>query len=98
MRRYESVLVPGGEIHFKTDNRKLFEYSLVSMSAYGMTLLDVALDLHADMPEENIMTEYEEKFSKKANRYTGWNQNLLRYNRYCFVNSSNTYRHKVAEM
>jgi len=66
LRRYEAILVPGGEIHFKTDNRKLFEYSLVSMSAYGMKLLDVALDLHADMPEDNIMTEYEEKFSKKG--------------------------------
>ena len=63
---YESVLVPGGEIHFKTDNRNLFEYSLVSMSAYGMRLKEVSLDLHAEMPEDNIMTEYEEKFSAKG--------------------------------
>lgn len=63
---YESVLPENGEIHFKTDNRGLFEYSLVSMSEYGMLLKDVSLDLHANEPEWNIMTEYEEKFSKKG--------------------------------
>ena len=63
---YESVLKPGGEIHFKTDNRLLFEYSLVSMSMYGMRLNDVSLDLHDEKREDNIMTEYEEKFSSKG--------------------------------
>ncbi|MCT6925077.1 tRNA (guanosine(46)-N7)-methyltransferase TrmB [Metasolibacillus sp.] len=63
---YESVLIDQGEIHFKTDNRGLFEYSLVSMNAYGMALNYVSLDLHANMPEDNVMTEYEEKFSAKG--------------------------------
>lgn len=63
---YESVLMDQGEIHFKTDNRGLFEYSLVSMNAYGMALNYVSLDLHANMPEDNVMTEYEEKFSAKG--------------------------------
>ncbi|MCM3757511.1 tRNA (guanosine(46)-N7)-methyltransferase TrmB [Sporosarcina aquimarina] len=63
---YQSVLPNDGEIHFKTDNRGLFEYSLVAMSEYGMRLLDVSLDLHAEMPEDNVMTEYEEKFSAKG--------------------------------
>ncbi|CAM3150420.1 tRNA (guanosine(46)-N7)-methyltransferase TrmB [Filibacter tadaridae] len=63
---YETVLIPGGEVHFKTDNRLLFEYSLVSMSDYGMKLRYVSLDLHVEMPEDNIMTEYEEKFSAKG--------------------------------
>ncbi|WP_342505476.1 tRNA (guanosine(46)-N7)-methyltransferase TrmB [Sporosarcina sp. FSL K6-2383] len=66
LKLYESVLIPEGEIHFKTDNRGLFEYSLVSMSDYGMKLRFVSLDLHAEMPEDNIMTEYEEKFSAKG--------------------------------
>ena len=55
-----------GEIHFKTDNRGLFEYSLVSFSQYGMTLKGVWLDLHASDFEGNIMTEYEKKFSSKG--------------------------------
>ncbi len=66
LKLYETVLIPGGEIHFKTDNRSLFEYSLVSLSDYGMNLRYVSLDLHAEMPEDNIMTEYEEKFSAKG--------------------------------
>lgn len=63
LKLYESILPANGEIHFKTDNRGLFEYSLKSISEYGMLLTDVSLDLHAEEPEWNIMTEYEEKFS-----------------------------------
>lgn len=66
LKLYESILVDNGEIHFKTDNRGLFEYSLISMSEYGMLLKYVSLDLHANMPDDNIMTEYEEKFSAKG--------------------------------
>lgn len=66
LKLYESILVDYGEIHFKTDNRILFEYSLTSMSEYGMLLKYVSLDLHANMPEDNIMTEYEQKFSAKG--------------------------------
>ncbi|ETT82652.1 tRNA (guanosine(46)-N7)-methyltransferase TrmB [Viridibacillus sp. FSL R5-0477] len=63
---YENILPDFGEVHFKTDNRGLFEYSLVSMSQYGMKLVYVSLDLHKEMLEDNIMTEYEEKFSAKG--------------------------------
>ena len=66
LKLYESILIDNGEIHFKTDNRGLFEYSLVSMNHYGMRLNYVSLDLHVEMPEDNIMTEYEEKFSAKG--------------------------------
>ena len=48
LETYETILVPGGEIHFKTDNRGLFEYSPVSFSTYGMQLKEVSLDLHQD--------------------------------------------------
>ncbi len=66
LKLYESVLIDNGEVHFKTDNRGLFEFSLVSMSHYGMKLNYVSLDLHQEMPEDNVMTEYEEKFSSKG--------------------------------
>ena len=65
---YESVLGNQGEIHFKTDNQGLFEYSLRSFSEYGMLLKYVSLDLHNSDYEGNIMTEYEEKFSNRGNR------------------------------
>lgn len=65
---YEDILPENGEIHFKTDNQGLFEYSLRSISQYGMLLTYVSLDLHNSEFEGNIMTEYEEKFSQKGNR------------------------------
>ena len=63
---YESILIDNGEVHFKTDNRGLFEYSLVSMNHYGMKLNYVSLDLHVNEPADNVKTEYEEKFSAKG--------------------------------
>lgn len=66
LKIYEDILPDNGEVHFKTDNRGLFEFSLVSMDEYGMKLNYVSLDLHAEMPENNVMTEYEEKFSAKG--------------------------------
>lgn len=68
MDSYQSVLIDKGEVHFKTDNQGLFEYSLKSFSEYGMLLKYVSLDLHNSDYEGNIMTEYEEKFSNRGNR------------------------------
>ena len=59
---YKKVLKNDGIVEFKTDNRLLFEYSLVSMQNFGMTFLEVYLDLHkTDI--FNVETEYEKKFS-----------------------------------
>ncbi|AIF43159.1 tRNA (guanosine(46)-N7)-methyltransferase TrmB [Virgibacillus sp. SK37] len=66
LEQYEKVLHPGGGIVFKTDNKGLFEYSLVGFSQYGMKLNEVLLDLHAHEDPTNIMTEYEERFSAKG--------------------------------
>lgn len=63
---YQQILPENGEIHFKTDNRGLFEYSLVSFSQYGMKLKGVWLDLHASNFEDNVLTEYEQKFANKG--------------------------------
>ncbi|KPG71502.1 MULTISPECIES: tRNA (guanosine(46)-N7)-methyltransferase TrmB [unclassified Enterococcus] len=64
----EQIIRPNGEIHFKTDNQGLFEYSLASFSQYGMILKQVWLDLHTSTYEGNIMTEYEEKFANRGQR------------------------------
>ena len=61
---YEQLAIP--EMHFKTDNRPLFEFSIESLSAQGWLIKNVSLDLHASNMEDNIMTEYEEKFSSKG--------------------------------
>lgn len=63
LEKYENIFKAGKIIEMRTDNRDLFQYSLVSFSEFGYTLEDVSLDLHTDnMPE--ITTEYEDKFSK----------------------------------
>lgn len=64
LSRYRHIMDPAGTLAFKTDNRLLFEYSLVSLTDFGMQLMDVALDLHARAELDwNVQTEYEQKFS-----------------------------------
>lgn len=60
---YRKVLSPEGEIHFKTDNMKLFEFSLESFSQNGFKMKNISLDLHNSAFEGNVMTEYEQRFS-----------------------------------
>ena len=63
LEKYEDIFKGKRIIEMRTDNRDLFQYSLVSFSEFGYTLENVSLDLHSDnMPE--ITTEYEDKFSK----------------------------------
>jgi len=61
---YRQLGIP--ELHFKTDNRPLFEFSIESFSQEGWLIKNISLDLHKDDIKDNIMTEYEEKFSSKG--------------------------------
>lgn len=61
---YDSLMLPGAEIHMKTDDRGLFEFSVEELSEYGFTLKNVTLDLHNSGFEGNIMTEYETRFTE----------------------------------
>ena len=63
---WQKLLKENGEIHFKTDNKNLFEFSLNSFSDYGMRLRNITFDLHNSDFEGNIMTEYEQLFSQKG--------------------------------
>lgn len=63
LEQYQRIMKSSGEIVMKTDNRGLFEYSLVSFSAFGLKLEEVNIDLHDLQDPLNVMTEYEEKFS-----------------------------------
>ena len=61
---YRALFGEKGEIFFKTDNRSLFEFSLEEFSADKWLLSHISLDLHhSPYAAENIMTEYEERFS-----------------------------------
>jgi len=60
---YKKLLVPGGRIIQKTDNRDLFEYSLEEYEAAGFNITFATDDLHASSrAADNITTEYEENF------------------------------------
>lgn len=61
LRLYRRVLNPGGQIHFKTDNVPLFEFSVEEFPQFGFTLSEVTRDLHGNGPV-GVMTDYEEKF------------------------------------
>ena len=69
LEHYKHILRKGGRIEFKTDNRGLFEYSLETIPASGFEITDLSFDLHKDekLMKDNIMTEYEAKFSAKGN-------------------------------
>ena len=65
---YKQLLKENSIVEFKTDNRRLFEFSLISMNTYGMKFENLNLDVHDDEPETNIRTEYEEKFSQRGHK------------------------------
>jgi len=66
LEKYDSLFLHDAYIIQKTDNQGLFEYSLCSLSQYGYQFTEISLDLHHSMIEENVRTEYEEKFSRKG--------------------------------
>ena len=61
LRGYRRVLKEGGQIHFKTDNHDLFEWSLFQFPKVGFALSQVTRDLH-EHGVQGVMTDYEEKF------------------------------------
>lgn len=66
---YRYVLKHGGEIHMKTDNDDLFEYSLEQLECDNWDLIMVTRDLHnSEYNEGNVMTEYEERFAQEGRR------------------------------
>ena len=62
LEKYDKIFKGEKNIIMKTDNRKLFEYSLKSLTDYGYKIEEISLDLHSDDYKDNIMTEYERKF------------------------------------
>jgi tRNA (guanine-N7-)-methyltransferase len=69
---YRKVLKEGGEIHMKTDNDDLFEYSLQELQNDNWDIVMSTRDLHnSPYLEDNVMTEYEQRFvqqGKKINK------------------------------
>lgn len=66
LKKYDKILKTK-KIIMKTDNRKLFEYSVISLTNYGYQIDELSLDLHNDDIKDNVETEYEKKFVSLGN-------------------------------
>lgn len=64
LNKYDVIFKDNGIIEMKTDNEDLFTYSLVSLNNNGYLIKEISFDLHHSNISNNIMTEYEKKFSK----------------------------------
>lgn len=63
---YKKLLKPGGFIKMKTDNEGLFNFSLEEFTDSGFILSEVTTDLHSTDIENEVMTEYETRFSEQG--------------------------------
>jgi len=67
LAKYGEILNERGEIHFKTDSRSLFEFSLNSFADMEIHLRNISLDLHKDgLRDDLVLTEYESKFVERG--------------------------------
>lgn len=67
LKLYERLMIPKGELHFKTDNIGLFDFSIDELKENGWNITMITRDLHnSSHAQGNVMTEYEEKFSKRG--------------------------------
>ncbi|OAA93794.1 tRNA (guanosine(46)-N7)-methyltransferase TrmB [Clostridium coskatii] len=63
LNRYRKFLKLGSEIWFKTDDRELFEESQEYFKENDFEIKYLTYDLHSSDFAENVVTEYEEKFT-----------------------------------
>ncbi len=72
LEKYRKLLKEHGELHFKTDNRPLFDFSLEQFELAKLKVNALTFDLHhSQYVKDNVTTEYERKFSgfgEKINR------------------------------
>ena len=61
LERYDNIFKNKGHIIQKTDNRKLFEFSIKSFTDYNYKIKNISLNLHED-GIDNVETEYEKRF------------------------------------
>lgn len=62
LKKYDAIFKEDKFIQMKTDNRHLFEYSLMSLVQYGYKIDELSLDLYEEDLTDNVPTEYETKF------------------------------------
>lgn len=66
LEKYSKIFKDKKRIIMKTDNRKLFEYSIMMFNEFHYHISKISLNLYEDDIEDNIPTEYEVKFSSRG--------------------------------
>ncbi|UUM20663.1 tRNA (guanosine(46)-N7)-methyltransferase TrmB [Mycoplasma sp. 2045] len=62
--QYKQLLSEKGCLYFKTDNDKLFEFTVESLNENNWNIIDMTTDLHSSKYNEtNVQTGYEQKWS-----------------------------------
>ncbi|OCN03715.1 tRNA (guanosine(46)-N7)-methyltransferase TrmB [Erysipelotrichaceae bacterium MTC7] len=67
--KYHQILSDDGQIIMKTDNRKLFEYSIIEFQNFGFVLEEIFLDFRSEEHDEDVISEYERKFMEEGPIY-----------------------------
>lgn len=66
LSKYDKIFVKDKSIIMKTDNDDLFDFSIETLRNHGYDLIEITRDLHSLNDPENVMTEYERKFSESG--------------------------------
>ena len=67
LKVYQKLMTKNAELHFKTDNADLFNYSVEEIRNFPMRITYLTGDLHKSDFAGNITTEFEDKFVKQGN-------------------------------
>jgi len=68
LKIYQDILDSNGEVHLKTDNGELFEFSLNQFCSQNWNLKNISLDLYRNLPVDNVPTEYELKYVEQGKK------------------------------
>lgn len=69
LKIYKKLLASNGTIHFKTDNKELYDYALKTISEFGCKIVFISSNLYQDRAEEfshNIKTSFESHYIKQG--------------------------------
>ena len=66
LEQYKTLLAPGGEIWFKTDNDDLYLATKRYLAEAGFEIFFDTKDLHGENDPENVLTEHENMFTAQG--------------------------------
>lgn len=62
LEKYRQLLTENGEVRFKTDNARFFEFSMMELIQFGGYASEFSVDFRSEPHLEDAITEYEARF------------------------------------